>query len=44
MVHRFGADGLSMQLRTRPGRQWGMKRAFNRAIARRFSEGEVKLA
>jgi small conductance mechanosensitive channel len=45
-VERFGAGGLSLQIRirTRPGRQWGVKRAFNRAIARRFTEAEVKLA
>ncbi len=44
-VDRMDAAGLTVRLRirTRPGRQWGVKRAFNRAIARRFGEAEVKL-
>jgi small conductance mechanosensitive channel len=44
-VEKMDAAGLTVRLRirTRPGRQWGVKRAFNRAIARRFGEAEVKL-
>ncbi len=44
-VEKMDAAGLTVRvrIRTRPGRQWGVKRAFNRAVARRFGEAEVKL-